>query len=172
MQHRNGLRVSAGISHPAFYQIALMVAMAILAILAAIAVPGYDSVVLSSRLRTYTTDFSASAQLARSEAMKRNAPITLCSSSDGATCDAAAGWEQGWVIRAGSTVIRHYPAAKSGYLLSSSVRQLTFQPSGFGSTPAAMTICRATPLGNQERSLTLSVTGRATITRTHTGSCP
>ncbi len=171
MQHCNGLQVSAGIRQRAFTLIELMVALVVLAILAAIAVPGYDGVVLSSRLRTYTTDFSASAQLARSEAMKRNAPITLCSSSDGASCDSSAGWEQGWVILAGSTVVKHYPAAKTGYLLSSSVRELTFLPSGFGSTPATLTICRATPLGNQERSLTLSVTGRITITRTHTGSC-
>lgn len=174
MQHCNGLQVSAGIRQRAFTLIELMVALAVLAILAAIAVPGYDSLVLSSRLRTYTTDFSASAQLARSEAMKRNAPITLCSSSDGTSCDSSAGWEQGWVILAGSTLVKHFPAAKTGYLLSSSVRELTFLPSGFGSAleeDDKLIICRATPLGNQERSLALSRTGRITITRTHTGSC-
>ncbi len=171
MSHRDKPRGAARACQAAFTLIELMVTLAVLAVLAAIAVPGYDSMVLSNRLRGYSTDFSASAQLARSEAMKRNSPVTLCSSSDGATCDASAGWEKGWVIRSDSAVIRRFPAANPGYLLSSTVRELTFLPNGFGSTPASLTICRASPLGSQERSLILSVTGRVTLTRTQTGSC-
>lgn len=171
MTYQKRQQAKPSVSQAAFTLVEVMVALAILAVLAAIAVPGYDSMVLSSRLRTLTTDFSASAQLARSEAMKRNSPVTLCASSNGSTCDASAGWEQGWVIRTGTAVIRRYPAATTGYLLSSTVRELTFQPSGFGSTPATLTICRAAPLGSQERSLNLSVTGRITLTRTQSGSC-
>ena len=171
MPYRVRPPATAGVRQAAFTLIELMVALGVLAVLAAIAVPGYDNMVLNSRLRTYTTEFAASARLARSEAMKRNTPITLCTSSDGSNCDDAAGWEQGWVMRAGSTVIRSYPAAKDGYLLASTVRELTFLPSGFGATPLSLTICRASPLGGQERALTLSVTGRVTVSRTHTGSC-
>ncbi|SDL57421.1 type IV fimbrial biogenesis protein FimT [Pseudomonas indica] len=154
-----------------FTLVELLVAMAVLAILAGIAVPAFDSFVLSNRLRTYSNSLVVSAQLAKSEAMKRRTPVTLCKSANGTSCTTSGGWEQGWIVLAGTTVIRREQPAASGYLLSTTTNSLTFQPSGFGSTQATITVCRSSPTGSQERVVTVSATGRTTVTRTSTGSC-
>jgi type IV fimbrial biogenesis protein FimT len=75
-------------SHLASFQrgftlVELMLAIAIFAILLAIAVPSFRDASLGSRLSSIANNMIASAQLARSEAIKRNAVITLCASSNG-----------------------------------------------------------------------------------------
>ena len=55
--------------------IELMVTVAILAILGTIAAPSFNDVILGNKLAAYANNFVASAQLARSEAIKRNAAI-------------------------------------------------------------------------------------------------
>ena len=154
-----------------FSLVELMVALAVAAILLGIAIPSFDSFILKDRLSTYASAFSASARLARSEALKRNTPVTLCKSSNGSTCVTSGSWEQGWIVLSGTTVIRHQQAVVTGYLLSSSVGSLTFQPNGFGSTQATLIVCRSSPLGGEEREVTVSATGRTAIKKTYTGSC-
>lgn len=154
-----------------FSLVELMVTVAVAAILLGIAIPSFDRFILKNRLNTYASAFSASARLARSEALKRNTAVTLCKSSDGLSCVTSGGWEQGWIVLSGTTVIRRQQAVGAGYLLSSSVSSLTFQPNGFGSTPATVTACRSSPLGDEERVVTVSATGRTTISKTYTGSC-
>ncbi|MFZ3186136.1 MAG: GspH/FimT family pseudopilin, partial [Pseudomonas sp.] len=155
-----------------FSLVELMVALAVAAILAGIAIPAFDSFTLKNRLSTYASAFSASARLARSEALKRNTPVTLCRSSDGSTCADSGSWEQGWIVLSGTTVIRHQQAAVAGYLLLSSINtDLTFQPNGFVSIQATLTVCRSSPLAGEEREVTVSATGRTTIKKTYTGSC-
>mgnify|MGYP003500157546 CR=1 FL=1 len=81
-----------------FTLIELMVAIMVLGILLGVAVPSFRDAALSSRLTAYANDLVASAQIARSEAIKRNAPVTLCASEDGAACEEDGGWEVGWVV--------------------------------------------------------------------------
>lgn len=154
-----------------FSLVELLVALVVMAVLAAIAMPAFDNYILKSRLSTYASSYFASTQLARSEALKRNVPVTLCKSSNGSSCTTLGGWEQGWIVLSGSTVIRRQAALPGGYLFSSSVNSLTFQPTGFGSTQATLTACRSAPLGGEERVVTVSATGRTVVGKTYTGSC-
>jgi type IV fimbrial biogenesis protein FimT len=154
-----------------FSLVELMVALAVAGVLAAIAIPAFDSFILSNRLSAYSSAFSASARVARSEAMKRNLPVTLCKSSNGTSCSTSGGWEQGWIVLSGTTVIKTQQATVAGYLLSSSTSSLTFQPSGLGATQTTVTVCRASPLGTQERRVDVSATGRASISKTYSGVC-
>lgn len=80
-----------------FTLIELLVTIAILAILLGIGVPSFRSMVESNRIRTVSNDLVSALQLARSEAVKRGVPITLCSSNDQASCSGA--WANGWVVR-------------------------------------------------------------------------
>jgi type IV fimbrial biogenesis protein FimT len=154
-----------------FTLIELMVTIAVLAVLLGIAVPSFTESTLGSRLRSEANDLAAAALLARSEAIKRNETVRLCASSDGATCTGT--WASGWIVRsAGGAVLMEHGAAPSGFLVSSSVASIAFQPSGVGATSATLTICRATPnVGGQERVVSISATGRATVSKTSTGSC-
>jgi type IV fimbrial biogenesis protein FimT len=147
-----------------FTLVELMITVAIAAILATIAVPSFNEAMLGSKLNTLANNFVASAQLARSEAIKRNAAVTLCASSNGSTCTGA--WGDGWVVRAGGAVISRQIPLPGGFLLSGDVSSIVFQPTGVGATAANLTLCRATPtVGSQARTIQLSATGRPGVTK-------
>lgn len=164
-------RVSRWENQRGFTLIELMVTIVMLAVLLGIAIPSFTESTLGSRLRSEANDLAAAALLARSEAIKRNETVRLCASSDGETCTGT--WASGWIVRsAGGTVLLAHGAAPSGFLLSSSEASIDFQSSGVGATSATLTICRATPsVGGQERVVSISATGRATVSKTTTGSC-
>jgi len=159
--------------HLGFTLIEMMVTLTVLVILSMIAVPSFRDASLSSQLRSSANDFMASANFARSEAIKRGTAVTMCVSVDGSSC-AAGGWEQGWIISSGTTVLQHESAAPNGFKISAvgNLATLSFQPIGVGATPATLTVCRATPTaGSQERVVTLDATGRAWLRITTTGVC-
>ncbi|MDH4611121.1 prepilin-type N-terminal cleavage/methylation domain-containing protein [Pseudomonas sp. BN102] len=162
-------RCSAG-----FTLIELMVTLVVLAVLLGIAIPSFTDVTLASKLRSQANELVAGAQLARSEAIKRNQPVTFCASANGSTCASSGGWEQGWIVRnSGGTVVQAHPAAPSGYLISSAVQSIAFQPTGTASASAVLKVCRASPdEGDQERLISISVTGRASVSKTNDGTCP
>ena len=176
-----------------FTLIELMVTIAIMAILLAIATPSFNDALLSNKLSSYANNLVGSAYASRSEAIKRNAVITLCVSSDGTTCANTGGWEQGWIVMCNSNissnicntagtstiVIQRQPPAAAGFRVtgvttgtSTVIRSIDFQPTGVGATPATLTVCRATPsAGSIERVVTISASGRPSVARTTAGVC-
>jgi type IV fimbrial biogenesis protein FimT len=160
-------------SNRGFTLIEMMVAIAVLAILSMIAVPSFREASLSSQLRSAANNFIATANFARSEAIKRGTAVTMCVSTDGSSC-ASGGWEQGWIVSSGTTVLQHQSAAPSGFKMSAigNIASLSFQAIGVGATPATLTVCRATPtVGSQERVVTIDATGRAWLRVTTNGVC-
>lgn len=156
-----------------FTLIELMVTLTVLAILLAIAVPSFNEVTLGSKLGSYANNMAASVHLARSEAIKRNAVVNICVSSDGENCSAG-GWEQGWIVISGDSLLHRQQATAAGFRITESngIDSLNFQPSGFGGTQASMLVCRATPsVGSKERVVTISPTGRPSIAKTNNGVC-
>jgi type IV fimbrial biogenesis protein FimT len=157
-----------------FTLIELMVAISIIAILAAVAVPSFNDVILGSRLTGVANSFVASAQLARSEAIKRNATVALCmaATASSTSCTTTGNWEQGWIVLSGTTVLHRQQALPSGYQLTSGTKRIDFQTIGAGATPATLTLCRATPSpGGQERNIRVIATGRTSISTTRVGTC-
>lgn len=67
-----------------FSLIELMVAVAILAILLALAVPSFQDMIQRNRVRTAAADLTDSLNLARSEAIKRGSSTRLCIDGDNA----------------------------------------------------------------------------------------
>jgi type IV fimbrial biogenesis protein FimT len=156
-----------------FTVVELMVAVAVLAILLALAVPNFTDASLSGRLNGFANSIVAATQIARSEALKRNATITVCASSDGATCDDPGGWEYGWIVvdQATAVVMQAHEPLPTQFKISGT-QQLDFPGTVVGATTATLTVCRADPVGSEERVVTISGTGAAYVTITNTGSCP
>ncbi len=80
----------------------LLVTIAALAILASFALPSLTTVMqnngLTASVNALITDFA----LARAEALKRNAPVTICRSNDAnadsPSCASGERWDEGWVV--------------------------------------------------------------------------
>ena len=174
-----------------FTLIELSITLAIVGVLVALVVPNVRDFSLSSKLTNYANDFIASVALARSEAIKRNLPVTLCAASCASTastcsCANSGGWEQGWVMLwdsqsdgnlgdDASDLLTRHASLDTGlrFTETNNLRRLTFQPSGVGSTQASLTLCQDTPSdGIKEKIVTVSATGRTSISTTHNGSCP
>jgi len=167
---RAGYSRGAPCAQRGFSLFELVVVLAIISILAAIAIPALSDMVLGSQLRSQANDLAAGVVLSRSEAIKRNQSVILCSSANGTSCGGS--WTNGWIILRGSTVIKSHEAAKTGYLISSTAASITFQPSGMSATSATITVCRATPsVGDQSRIVTINATGRPRVTKIASSTC-
>ncbi len=81
-----------------FTMIELMLTISIASILLAVAVPSYQSLMRESRLTTQANELMTSLHYARSEAVKRGMRVTICKSSDGASCTNGSNWQDGWLI--------------------------------------------------------------------------
>jgi type IV fimbrial biogenesis protein FimT len=161
-----------------FTLIEMMIVLVIVAVVLVLVPPGMAQLSLSTNLKSYANEMLSSVYLARSEAIKRNSPVSLCVSTDGATCAGAGDWEQGWiVVAADGTVIKSQQAITSGYRMTGSATSpgdhtMVFQPSGAASTSSDITICRQAPeVGNSERVVRVSATGRVRIVTTNSGTC-
>lgn len=160
--------------HEGFTLLEMMVSISILAILVTLAIPSFSEIMLSSKLKSYSSYMVSSIYLARGEALKRNTTINLCVSGDGLKCTAG-NWENGWIVLSRDQVIHRQQALGKGYKVIELTGQtdLKFQSSGLLSQPAAFTICRAEPTpGSHERTVTLSITARPGVGKTTNGTCP
>jgi type IV fimbrial biogenesis protein FimT len=169
----------------------LMVVLAIAAILATLAIPGFASLIHSSRLSSATTELLVSLHLARSEAIKRNARTVVCISADGSTCSTNGGWHQGWLIfhdannnaalEPGETVIHARQALPDSIRLtgnSTVSKYVSYAPSGgtksvTGAFQAGtLNVCNVANASGAARRVVISSTGRPRVARVTLASCP
>ena len=165
-----------------FTMIELMVVVAIIAVLATVAAPSFKDAILSNKLAGFANSFVSSVQLARSEAIKRNSTVRVCRSADGTSCATSGTWQQGWIVfhdinndqavSSGETVIQVQGQLSSDYHFTGDSYNIVFQPLGGGAGIASLILCRAVPSpGPQERAITVSPTGRASVSTTRTSVC-
>lgn len=80
-----------------FTLIELIVTLAVVSILLLTGIPMLNQMTTSNRLVTQINSIAGSLAIARSESIKRGSSITLCGSTDGATCNTSS-WESGWIV--------------------------------------------------------------------------
>lgn len=154
-----------------------MVTVAVLGILAAMAVPTMTGVIQANRLTSTTSELTASLQLARSEAIRRRSSVTICGSSDGATC--GNNWSQ-WIVTGtesttGSTVLVQSAGVTSDSIeVSGPGAGLVFRSSGLLQSQGQLTVCvPSESVGDNQRLITVMVSGTVISEKqSGGGSCP
>ena len=161
------------ITQRGFTMVELLITISIVGILAAIALPSFQEILLSYKLRSYSNALVASVYLARGESIKSNTTVLMCASTNGTSCGGV--WGDGWIVLRGTTVAQRLERIATGFRITDSggLSSLTFQPTGIGATQATFTICRAMPsVGSQERVVSVSATGKPSTSKTTAGVCP
>jgi type IV fimbrial biogenesis protein FimT len=130
----------------------LVMTMAIAAILASIAIPGFKYVTNSNRIASEVNGLLGDIQFARSEAVKEGQTVTICSSSSGTGCTST-NWDGGWIVfldtnnnkavNTGEPIIRMQPAlggTDTFVATPGTFHALTFNRMGYAPTGSAATI--------------------------------
>lgn len=81
-----------------FTLIELLVTIAIVAILASIAIPSFQTFIQQTRITTQANELITPLNYARSESIKRGRAVTVCKSTNTTTCATLGTWDQGWII--------------------------------------------------------------------------
>lgn len=157
-------------SQQGFSLIELMVTLAIAGVLMMVGIPGFNESIKSDRLTTNINGLFTSLNLARSEAIKRNIPVTVKKTG--------AQWESGWTVFTDNTgvsgvmdgtdeLIRSYDAIPAGYTLRATYTSfMTYQPTGI-STNGSFVLCQngtsSAPAANTSKVVNVNSVGRAAI---------
>jgi type IV fimbrial biogenesis protein FimT len=161
-----------------------MTTLAIAALLLAIAVPSFRTMTINSRLTAQVNDLVSAANIARSEAIKRNANISFCrtDSATATACSTTTGNWANWIVAtSGGTVIRKgtVPDYGNTIVVGSTLTSdtVTFGSDGLARTGGALVTTgtlrvSTTKLSKDNyRCITLG-RGSRISTETKTGSCP
>jgi len=143
----------------------LLVALALTAILATIAFPGFTAWLLDSRRDAIVTTALHAVHAARQFAATRDESVQLCGTLDAMRCSGGADWSSGLlVIGADGTVHRSLPSSQSlhGPTLKSNRVVIRFEPGTSFASPATMTICDRRGSG-AARAVIVSRTGRPRV---------
>lgn len=81
-----------------FSLVETLMVIVVAAILAGIAVPSFAALMRETRLTSVTNDLLSALYFARSEAVKRNRRVTLCTSIIQGECAENIGWQYGWMV--------------------------------------------------------------------------
>ena len=110
-----------------FTIIELMTTIAILAVVAAIAVPSIGNLMRKNRLTASANELFASVTIARSEAIKRKADVTIQATG--------ASWSDGWTVTEGGDVLQTSTGSQGSITSSTfaSKGAITFEANGYTS---------------------------------------
>lgn len=149
-----------------FTLLELLITLSILAILVGVGTPSFVSLSQDSTLVSQTNNVLGTIRFARREAVKRNADVVICQSSDGQTCTNGTDWSQGWIVfsdlnkngqydepanleaidfRADDQIIQVQDGMEVDYKITSSVygaaQPLSFNSSGYLDNSGDIALC-------------------------------
>lgn len=126
-----------------FSLIELLITLSIAAILLTVAVPSFVTFIQNNRLATQANDLVTMLNYARSEAVKRNQNITICSRATDTSCTGTTNWGSGMlvfadndgdgVVDAGEDVLQVRPGLEGSNTLQTGLMRVTYRANGFSS---------------------------------------
>lgn len=150
-----------------FTIIELMLTIALIAVVATVAVPSFETFIERNQLATRINQFSNALSVARSEAIKRKQTVVVCPRGSDDTCQSTPGYESGWIVQVAGTsdVIWVSDPLPPGYTLrgnGSIATQISYRPSGRPVAFGSVTLCR-NGQADKARKLILNRTGRVRL---------
>ncbi|HLL19481.1 MAG TPA: GspH/FimT family pseudopilin [Rubrivivax sp.] len=140
-----------------FTLVELMTAVSVLTVLAAVAAPNLRSFSAAQSVKALAGDLTSDLMLARSEALKRNAFVTVTPSGTD--------WLAGWTVNAGTTQLGGRGAFNAGAVaLAGAPASITFNQFGRVAQPAGavrITVSAANVASTITRCVELDLSGRA-----------
>ena len=145
----------------------------IIAIIVGLAIPSVRTLLQNNRTSGTANEFIAALNYARSEAVKRRNIVRMCTSANGATCRLSGVsdstlWHKGWImLDPAGAVLRRSDALITGIEITSTANEVSFFGTGgvITNTLPTFSVSAVDCSGNQKRILSLSATGRVTVTR-------
>ena len=169
-RRRTRLGMSAAHSRQrGFNLLELLIAIGILGVITAIAVPSFQSISINSSLSTETNDLVSSLRQARSEAAKRGQNVTVCAANATLTaCSDAADWSTGWlIVDNAANVIRVREALDSDtateMAIAGATGRIVFNRNGFSTSARTIKLCGRDDSAQRARGVIISVDGRVRL---------
>lgn len=138
-----------------FSLIEVLVAMTILGILASLAVPSFANLIASQRANSVASDLRIALMKTRSEALKRNANVTLSAN--------AGGWQFGWqLINPADSSAIDVHAAVAGLTITGPA-SVIYQGSGRVQGGVPSFLITSTTIPSEQRCVSASLSGRTYV---------
>lgn len=154
-----------------FTIIEALIVVSVLGVLLAVAAPPLTNFLEESQARQNTNEFLSSLLLARSEAVTRNRPVTMCTVDAGSPddCDTSKDWHDGWlsyedldedgVRDVGEEIIDQHSGLDDTSVVTTVnfSDNLTYTPSGRVSSAGTFNLCVGS---SSARLIVINATGR------------
>jgi type IV fimbrial biogenesis protein FimT len=162
-------------SQAGFSLVELMVVVMIVGVLGVLGGPIMTDTIKNNRVRAEADRILTTLNLTRSEAVKRNLPVSVCRSSNGTSC--TGNWSDGWIVFTNSDgdntvdvgvdqVIRVYEGLNTGYTLGGTLTADTvtyFSDGSFAGGAGTINICSPDADPSRGWKLMLNTVGRPRV---------
>jgi type IV fimbrial biogenesis protein FimT len=148
-------------SHSGFTLVELLLTLTVASIIMTLAVPAFTETMRRNRLTTQANELITALNVARSEAIKRRSNVSVCVSSDQATCTGG-NWQNGWIVRNDSDneVLRIFGPMKGSTTVAAADAAFQYTSRGFLASNAAATLTLCVTSGKPGRQIAITPTGR------------
>lgn len=183
-------RMSTRRASGGFTLVEMMIALLVLAIIVSLGAPTMQNLLHSNRLRAETSRLLGAINLARSEAVMRNVPVSICPSAMAmtGTPECSGNYAGGWIVFANpdkdkivdegaDSVLQVFEALPQGYRLTNragtrdAFELINYLPDGSSHSNRTLMFCPPKGIAVQALGIVINIVGRARLAG-ELGECP